>query len=192
MKSQVKFFAVIAIFATSPAFAEVNSGTRVEVFSGYDNISIDTSDYGLGKYDKSGITFGIGIGYDIAAGENFALGLDAEFSDSSTNYVFDDGTEYLKISTGRDLYIGARGTVAASKALNIYAKAGYTNTRLKLTYDDGSGIVSDSGNGDGIRAGIGGQLALGEKAYASAEYRYSNYEADFSRSQVLVGLGYRF
>ena len=39
---------------------------------------------------------------------------------------------------------------------------------------------------------IGYQHGFAGNAYGKVEYRYSNYEADFSRHQVLVGVGLTF
>ncbi len=52
--------------------------------------------------------------------------------------------------------------------------------------------TSESANGDGIRAGVGGQYALGANSYIGTEYRYSNYEAGLSRHQVAATFGFRF
>lgn len=47
-------------------------------------------------------------------------------------------------------------------------------------------------NLDGFRVGAGYQLGISDKIYGKVEYRYSNYEADFSRHQGMVGLGVKF
>lgn len=164
-----------AVFAT-PAVAQdaaassMLAGPRVEALVGYDIVSFDGADEG-------GVLFGLGAGYDFAVGQGVALGLDVEASDSTT----DAGP----VSTGRDLYAGARATFAVSSGANLYLKAGYTNARIKVE-DFGSA------NGDGFRLGAGAQIGLGGKAYVGGEYRYSNYEAGLTRHQVALTVGTRF
>ena len=132
------------------------------------------------------------------------LGVDLEASDATTrrkesiNGIVDgsdvDGS--AKISAGRDLYAGARLTVAASDKVNVYFKAGYTNARLKAsvagTIDGVSGSISDAANGDGVRLGAGAQFAIRGNTYLGLEYRYSNYEADVTRNQLAATVGFRF
>ena len=178
-------------FCATPAFAEVTSGARAEVMVGYDEVSIDLSDFGLANESQGDVAYGVGLGYDFAVSPNAALGIDVEYSDSSAKFEYAVAPETLVASTGRDLYVGARATFAVSDSFNLYAKAGYTNARVKIVYDDGVTAISESGNGEGIRGGIGGQVSFG-KAYGFAEYRYSNYEAGISRNQGMVGLGIRF
>lgn len=160
-----------ALIAT-PAAAQnaAPTGGRVEALVGYDIVSV------VGE-EEGGILYGVGAGYDFAVGSGAALGIDVEASDSTT--------DYLGLSTGRDLYAGLRATFAISPAANLYVKGGYTNARLKL---EGFGAE----NGDGFRLGAGAQFTLGGKAYVGGEYRYSNYESDFSRHQLAAVIGTRF
>ena len=97
---------------------------------------------------------------------------------------------------GRDLYVGGRvGSVVGGNTL-LYAKAGYTNARVRVDYEDGTaGTVNDftdRTNLDGVRAGAGAQFAIGSNAYLKTEYRYSNYQDGVDRHQVVGGLGFRF
>jgi outer membrane immunogenic protein len=174
--------AAVAAFAT-PASAAVKSGGRIEAITGYDRVSIDAG--GGANVDASGVTFGIGAGYDFAAGEKVLIGLDVEATEATTDL---DPTPTDRVSAKRDLYAGGRLTTALSDKVNLYFKAGYTNARLKGT----TGGVSQSTNLDGVRGGIGLQFALGEKAYVSGEYRYSNYQSDVTRHQGVLALGVRF
>ena len=78
----------------------------------------------------------------------------------------------------------------------LYAKAGYTNARIGLDYEDGTAATdpdfSIGTNLDGVRAGAGAQFGIGENTYLKTEYRYSNYEQGFDRHQVVAGFGLRF
>ncbi|WP_298290420.1 outer membrane beta-barrel protein [Novosphingobium sp.] len=180
--------AAVAAASATPAFAEAPSGVRTEVLVGWDRVSLDLGDFGLGSYNQDGVGFGLAVGYDIPTTGNIAFGVDAEITDSSTKYEVTDGIDTAALSTGRDLYVGARMTAAVNEKLNLYGKVGYTNARIKGTVNN----VSESANGDGVRFGLGAQLGLGGNTYSLVEYRYSNYEGGFSRNQVLAGVGLRF
>lgn len=108
--------------------------------------------------------------------------------------VDNDALEVACVAYGRDLYAGVRvGLPVSSKAL-LYAKGGYANTRAALaTADVDDGIEFDlKENLDGIRAGAGLEIAFGRNLFGKAEYRYSNYEAGFTKHQGVIGLGFRF
>lgn len=163
-------FATPAMAQTAAPATAAPTGFRVEALVGYDRAGTD-------GFHLDGVLYGIGAGFDFAAGSNVSLGVDVEATDSTGK---EDG-----VSVGRDLYAGGRVNFAVSPRANLYVKGGYTNARVKV-----SGFGSD--NGDGFRLGAGGQLTLGGKAYVGAEYRYSNYESDFDRHQVALTLGTRF
>lgn len=187
--------AVAALLSTSAMAADI-TGARVEGIIGYDSpqVSIDdedVDDLGL-DFDMDGIVYGIGLGYDFAVQPNLSVGVDAEYTDSTSDFDYSEGTESLDVSIGRDLYVGGRVTTAISDSFNLYGKVGYTNARVKARYSNGTDSFSETDNGDGIRAGVGGQFALAGNSYLGLEYRYSNYEADVERHQVAASLGFRF
>lgn len=114
-------------------------------------------------------TYGVNVGYDRAYG-NVIAGVTAEFQEG-------DETGY-----GRDLSIAARlGTKVTDNAL-VYGLVGYTN----------QGTEGYAGKLDGVRLGLGAELAFNEKLFGTVEYRYSNYERGAELHQTLVGLGVRF
>ena len=176
----VIFAATAAALATltAPAFAQNEptfSGPRVEALAGYD--SVHTNSNGLGKPD--GVLYGAGVGYDIRRG-NAVFGLDAELTDSTASVNTTAGS----IDATRDIYVGGRaGLVIGTKTL-AYVKAGYSNARI-----EGAGF---NNNGDGLRVGAGLEYDFGNKLFAKAEYRYTNYEQDVERHQLLGGVGIRF
>ena len=134
-------------------------------------------------------------GYDFAVGEKTFVGVEASADDSSTKECATDVLvigDRTCISTGRDLSVVARLGYKLSDMNKVYALAGYANGRIKVSYDDGTTSGSVGANGDGLRLGAGVQLGLGSNLYAKGEYRYTNYESDFSRHQVLVGFGLGF
>ena len=191
-------FAIAAALAAgtiaTPALAQDNDnlgGFRIEGLVGYDHPSI---------LDESadGVAYGVGVGYDFQSG-NAVFGVEAEAMDSSANEdvagAFLPG-DSLRVRAGRDLYVGGRVGFGIGGNNLIYAKAGYTNARVRVDYEDGTaGTVNDftqRTNLDGIRAGAGAQIGLGSRAYLRTEYRYSNYQDGVDRHQVVGGLGLRF
>ena len=173
--------------------AAVTSGARIEAIAGWDHGSVGLEEFGIDDdINSDGIVFGLGAGYDFAVGTGTSIGIDVEGSLSTGDIDVTDGTTTAELSIGRDLYVGGRFTFAAGSNANVYLKAGYTNARIEATVTDGSDILNDSANADGIRGGIGVQVGVGGNAYIGGEYRYSNYEADFSRHQAVATLGFRF
>ena len=128
---------------------------------------------GRASQDESadGVAYGVGVGYDFQSG-NAVFGIEAEATDSSANErvagVVLPGDE-LRVRAGRDLYVGGRvGAVVGGRTL-LYAKAGYTNARVRVDYEDGTAATindfTDRTNLDGVRAGAGAQFAIGSNAY---------------------------
>ena len=178
----------------TPAFAQDQgnlSGFRVEGLVGYDRPSIADE-------NADGVLYGMGVGYDFQSG-NAVFGIEAEATDSTANERvagFALPGDELRVRAGRDLYVGGRvGGIVGGRTL-LYAKAGYTNARVRIDYEDGTaGTINDftdRTNLDGVRAGAGAQFAIGSNAYLKTEYRYSNYQDGVDRHQVVGGLGFRF
>ncbi|HYI47397.1 MAG TPA: porin family protein [Allosphingosinicella sp.] len=178
----------------TPAFAQDQgslSGFRVEGLVGYDRPSIADE-------NADGVLYGMGVGYDFQSG-NTLFGIEAEATDSTANErvagAFLPGDE-LRVRAGRDLYVGGRVGAVVGGGTLLYAKAGYTNARVRIDYEDGTaGTVNDftdRTNLDGVRAGAGAQFAIGTNAYLKTEYRYSNYQDGVDRHQVVGGFGFRF
>ena len=191
MKIKLILAATAAVAVATPSMAQV-AGGRIEAVVGYDDVRVELDDFGLDDEDKSGVVFGVGAGYDFAVSNGASVGIDAEVTDASTRYRFQAGADSLRVSAGRDLYVGGRITAAVSPLFNLYGKVGYTNARFRVRADVGGVTFSEAANADGIRAGIGGQYSLGTNLYVGAEYRYSNYEAGISRHQLVSALGFRF
>ena len=85
------------------------------------------------------------------------------------------------------------GGIKVGEAGKLYALAAYTNARFKTRYTTPAGAVTrDAENLDGFRIGAGYQHRIAGGAYGEVEYRYSNYENDVSRHQVLLGVGVKF
>jgi len=182
--------------AATPALAQTTgnapgTGLRVEGIIGYDNARVP-------GVDSSGIVYGARAGYDFDAG-GLVVGIEGEITDSSVEECengFEAATDEICAEFGRDLYVGGRvGGRVGSNTL-LFATAGYTNARVNLNYEDGTnGTLDDfrlAEDLDGVRVGAGAEFAIGPSAFVRAEYRYSNYEQDIERHQVVGGFGFRF
>ncbi len=177
----------------APALAQTGdfSGLRVEGIVGYERADVEGE-------NSDGIAYGAGVGYDFQTG-GMVIGVEGEVSDSTVDECIGGvalAGDQLCAEFGRDLYVGGRVGGTLSPNTLIYAKAGYTNGRVALDYEDGTaGTALDyrlSENLDGLRVGGGLEFALGPNSFAKAEYRYSNYEQDFDKHQVVAGFGFRF
>ena len=187
------FAALVAGTIATPAFAQDGnlSGFRVEGLVGYDRPSIADE-------HASGVLYGVGAGYDSQSG-NVVLGIEGEATESTGDERFTGVSlpgDELRVSAGRDFYVGGRvGAVVGGNTL-LYAKAGYTNARVRVDYEDGTaGTISDFTDAtdlDGVRGGVGAQFGIGSNAYVRTEYRYSNYQDGVDRHQVVGGFGFRF
>ena len=190
--------ALMAGATATPAFAQdttpsplSSAGFHIEVLGGYDSSRIYTDDDG-------GVVYGIGAGYDLMAGR-VLLGIEAEASDS-TNRGCDSGlvtpADQICARASRDFYVGGRAGTHVARNVLLYAKAGYTNARFRIDYDDGTPAgtsnFSINDNLDGIRVGLGAEFAVGRNAFIRTEGRYSNYEGGSDRGQVIGGFGLRF
>jgi outer membrane immunogenic protein len=172
-----------------PPPASPMSGFRVEALAGWDHTEI------LGD-DDGGILYGIGIGYDFQTGRA-VLSIEAEANDSTNNGCITgivNANDRFCVTSGRDLYVGARAGFLVGRNVLLFGKAGYTNARYVSEYDDaGAGIHDRYGtNLDGIRVGAGAQFGVGRNAYLRTEARYSNYEGGGDRGALLAAFGFRF
>lgn len=187
--------ALVAAGSASPVFAQepepaakAAAGFRVEAITGYEDASFDSVRNG------SGLIYGVGVGYDIAAGR-FRFGLEAEASDSTAKDCSVFGGNTICSRAGRDLYAGARAGGMISDNVLLYAKAGYTNFRSSNRFiPAGGATLVVHPEFDGLRLGAGTEIAVGARTFVKAEYRFSNYEASqsFDRHQGVVGFGLRF
>ena len=186
--------ALLAGTIATPALAQDNphlGGFHVDGIVGWDRPSIQDE-------HANGVTYGVGAGYDVQAG-NAIFGVEAEASDSTADRDVTGAViagDSLRVRAGRDLYVGGRAGVGVGGNSLVYVKAGYTNARVRVDYDDGTAATvndfTQRTNLDGIRAGVGAQFGIGSNAYLRTEYRYSNYQDGVDRHQVVGGIGLRF
>jgi len=183
--------ALLAATAASPALAQDKApftGPRLEGIVGWDRPQANNS-------HADGVNYGVAGGYDIQTGMGL-VGIDGEVGDSTAKDCVGSTTvadPRTCVKAGRDLYVGGRiGKVVGGRTL-LYAKAGYTNARVKLTDNDGTGATTiASTNLDGVRVGAGAEYAISPNSFVKTEYRYSNYQDGVSRHQVVGGFGFRF
>ncbi|WP_068084894.1 outer membrane protein [Novosphingobium rosa] len=171
-----------SLLAAAPAQAE--TGPRAEALVGWDRVSLDEGDNGLGTYHKSGLSYGGAIGYDYQIAPLVSIGADAELTGSTARYRGGNSS----LTAGRDFYFGGRATVSVSPLTHVYAKVGYANGRINYNVPG----YSVSTNGDGVRFGVGVQQTIAPRIYVLAEYRYTSYQDNFSRNQLMTGVGVHF
>lgn len=183
-----KFAAIGAVAALFAVPAAANAQAFIQAETGLDNISVSGE-------SKSGVAYGVSAGYDMPLSNGLFVGIQGTVADSSTKTCERDIAELgdrLCARTGRDLSAVVRLGTTAGDNTKLYVLGGYTNARLRLTYE-AAGIDEDEGaNGDGFRLGAGAQFDLSNNLFVKAEYRYSNYESDFSRHNAIVALGAKF
>nr|AGU10046.1 Outer membrane protein beta-barrel domain [uncultured organism] len=189
--------ALAASAAATPAFAQDASfsGPRAEAIAGWDHVGDDSISNG----SRDGVVYGGQIGYDHQVG-NTVFGVEGEVTGATTKdsaYGVLAAGDRLRVSAGRDLYVGGRlGFVVGSRAL-VYAKGGYTNARFNTEYDTATSSIDAHDTVDGWRLGAGTEVKLNDKVYLKGEYRFSKYDSDSAgvdaeRHQVVGGVGIRF
>lgn len=179
MKKIALALATLTAAAATPAFAQDEAapftGGHITAIVGYDILDLNTS----GVDNPNGLTYGAAVGYDIQSG-NVLFGIEGEITGSTSKVEVGNVTA---AKAGRDLYAGGRlGYVFGRTA--VYGKVGYTNARVDTPLGDE--------NGDGIRLGAGVEHKFTDKLFLKGEYRYSNYEGDVTRHQIVGGVGVRF
>jgi outer membrane immunogenic protein len=194
MKTYLYALATVASLAAvaAPASAE---GFRAEIHGGWDHVRADGP--GINNNDSdSGLVYGIGAGYDFRIAPKVELGIDlsadlSSMEECETSVVLPGDRACL--DAGRDLAAAVRLGYKVSERGTLYALAGYTNARFRFDYTTPANVTTRDGrNLDGFRLGAGYQHDFGKRMYGKVEYRYSNYEADVTRHQALVGVGVKF
>ncbi|ATI79984.1 outer membrane protein [Sphingobium yanoikuyae] len=183
--------AMSAIGFSVPAFAQADEpfvGPRVTVIGGWDRIDHDGE-------NGSGFVYGGNAGYDIAIG-NVRLAPEVEVTGTTQKSCFAETAGRRCERADRDFYAGGRIGYVVTPSVLLYGKAGYTNGRFtdRFTPATGSTAVAFDrrDNRSGFRLGAGVEYALTQNFFVTGEYRYSNYSADFSRNQIIGGVGFRF
>lgn len=204
----MKKYAIMSILGAaliaSPALAqdaeEGISGPYFGIMGGYDEATLESEGT---EASEGGVMYGIYAGYDIPF-DSLIVGIEAELSESDIDVDLDAalgaGTA-AAVRLGDDYYVGGRVGALISDDAVVYLKGGYTRAQLTGAVASGAGNFVDDTSVDGYR--VGGGLEFGSQGITGRiEYRYSNYGGfdnldeglDFnsSRTQIVVGIGYRF
>jgi len=186
----------LAVIASSPAFAQdagqdaaatpaqAFSGAHVEATFGWDHLNTkslkDIDSTAEVEAGADGVTYGGAIGYDTALNSNWTAGAELGLYGSSIRWMnttnLNPGTfNTAQVNAGRDLYIGGRLGYALSRKTQLYAKAGYTNTRFGVYGSDGNDTLYQHIDASGFRLGTGVEQKLTKATYVKLEYDFSHY-----------------
>jgi outer membrane immunogenic protein len=197
MKKIVVIAALLAGVAATPAMAQETAAPgnfHITGIVGYDAPDGDVD-------ETTGVVYGVSAGYDFNIGRNLVVGPEVELTSSSTDECasgINRAGDQLCLEAGRDIYVGGRvGLRFGNEGRHIaYVGGGYTNAQFRLTYD--ANLAGNTGDfdvkedSDGWRVKGGVEFGLGRNIFTRAEYRYSSYEDDVDRHQVVAGIGIRF
>ena len=230
MKAIFLIGAAAMALASTSAQAQDVSGFRIEARLGWEKADaeavlpnpaddeVETGDeFLVGNDDDDGAAYGVEIGYDMQIGDSFVVGayggVDLSDSNICSELVEDD---LACAELGRTFTAGVRAGVPIGNNSLIYAKGGYSNGKLDLTYDpditdnddeEPGEIAAFSENRDGYHLGAGAEVGITASIYAKLEYVYTDFgsgsypldeedevsvDVKSSRHQALVGLGLRF
>jgi outer membrane immunogenic protein len=202
MNARLSIAALAAAMTTTAAYSQEHEakhpgrdaaaapGFRAEFLGGF-----DTDGY------QQGVLYGGRIGYDFKAGRRILLGIDAEYSDGTTDQEIDfPGLPSLRAKDGPEYHIGARATFVLSSEFRLYGGGGYTRTKEGFFFQSDPNpppfgtVAAGRDSFEGFRVTAGAQILLGRRAFLGAEYRYSNYGGPFARDreQAVASIGVRF
>ena len=191
-----------------PTDDRVFAGARAEVHVSYDRLLArlaDGDDFAPRRRD--GVGYGGEVGYDFAVG-GVTLG----------GYASADGSTIRECQTlpagtigaggdiclrpGRTLAVGGRVGVPVGASTLLFAKGGYSNGVIRLSYGGAPGLdVALRQELNGYHVGAGVETLLSARAYGKLEYLYTRLRrfqddgdggTDFDRHQVQAALGVRF
>ncbi len=175
----------------SPALAQSEEtfvGPRITIVGGWDRVDHDGE-------NGSGFVYGGNAGYDIAIGRA-RLAPEVEVTGTTQKSCFNESNGRRCERGDRDFYVGGRVGYVVAPSVLLYGKAGYTNGRFSDRFTRTAGgtttQIDSHDNRSGFRLGAGVEYAVAEHFFVTGEYRYSNYSGDFSRNQILGGVGFRF
>lgn len=183
----------------APGQAEMFNGPTVGVEAGWTQNKIGSTKTDLGRtnVDASQDTATLGglLGYDrrfgrlVVGGE---VGLSFGTSDKVSGGT---STATASIDPKRSVDLTARAGYLVAPQTLVYARAGYTNDRIRTTTVSGTSTLSASEDRDGWLVGGGVERAITDKVSARVEYRYadlSNGHGKYDRHQVLSGIVFHF
>jgi len=196
MKSLVLSAVIATAMLPAAAHAEDFLGGRIGLVGGWDHVVFEVENIGGTGTDIDrnwdGATFGIVTGYHFPLGEGAIIGIGTSTMFSNNSKKFTDGANTFKVEAGRDLEIHAKAGVIVGETALLYAKVGYANAKVKAKAVINNVTYKDSETGSGLRLGVGTEVSLNDSFSFLGEYRYTDYEKNFSRHQVVAGFAYKF
>ena len=195
--SALALIAGSSIVAT--AHAEMFNGPTVGLQAGWtqNKIGSTKTDPGRTTVDASQDTATLGglLGYDRRFGR-LVVGGEAGLSFGTSDKVSGGTTATAaSIDPKRSVDLTARAGYLVTPQTLVYARAGYSNDRIRTTLAPGNSTVSASEDRDGWLVGGGVERAITDKISARVEYRYSdlsNGHGKYDRNQVLSGIVFHF
>lgn len=195
-------------YAPLPFDAAVFSGVRIEAQAGWDayrNRRADDLIFGRDGGSRDGFTYGGELGFDVPLGRSVTLGGYGGIEGTTIDPCYDLFGSRLCATPKLGFTAGGRLGVAVGRGALLYAKGGYSLSRLRVTVTDPipANNFRSTGNIDGFHVGAGVEAALSGRVYGKLEYvytRFGGYDdedlgADSSinvdRHQVKAGVGVR-
>lgn len=190
----------LAVGLGSAASAEPFNGPFVGVQAGWnqDDLGTPSTEVGDVAVSRSRDSFSGGVfaGYDYKVSPRVVIGAEAgvQFG-ADDSIVRDTGTALVTVDPKRSLDLTARAGYLVTDNTLLYARGGYTNARVRTSFDGAAGFRSATENRDGWMVGGGVERAISDNVSARLEYRYADLsegDGKFDRHQALFGIAYRF
>lgn len=179
--------AAAAAAVATPAMAEPFAGPYVGAEVGVDNFESKAA--GLDGLSANGIVGGVYAGYDLPLGSNLFAGVEANASLSGAKSTIDDGTDVTRVKARESYGASARVGYMLNDSTALYGRAGWTNTKFKVSVN---GVSAGSDDDDALALGAGVETRVGGNASLRLEYTRVDYSDFVKNNQVRAGIGYRF
>ena len=174
--------AAATVMVATPALASDFTGLHVEARVGADKIKVDTGAKVAGVLTASGVSYGIGVGYDTQVLPRVVVGVDAAFDGSTADGSF----KGLNVHGKNSLELTARAGFKVGDSVLAYGRVGYVRRVTNLKFANVSSTDS------GFLYGGGAELAVTDHVFVNAEYRTTNFGNTYVAHQFLGSVGYRF
>ncbi len=187
---------LLAGTAGSAANAYEFNGFRVEGQGGWDRMTVNTRNQGFIKeFRKDGLMYGAEGGYDLRLSDKAILGVFGNYNWSTIDEdVADTLGNRINVDVKNEWSAMGRLGYKISDNTLLYLSGGYAKTKIAYAFTPAGSTTTfnSSDKFGGVRGAVGLEQGLGSNVYAKVEYRYTNYENNLSRHQVVGGLGIRF
>ena len=157
-KTIMSFVTMTALAMATPLMANPFTGARVAVTAGVDDVTKSV--------DKSDVTYGGLVGFDLPVSDNVVVGLEANVDN---------------LFNRRDIGVTGRLGYVVSDDTLLYVNGGYSN------YSD---VLSRKL--DGLSVGAGVEHNLSDNVFLGASYKYTDFENGVGKNGVSLSFGVRF